>query len=216
MLSPIFVMLAILVLLKNRTLTRIFLAGVFCAFAGYFTQPRGIMAVSAIGVFLLFEKHRNKSDWKTLALEELTLGATFAVTLLLLVLPFVISTGAGTFFEYTVAYIRNYVQHPTANYGAYGRFFEQVLGQGGVMAVVMLFYYLLIPLVYFVGFICFWRRKYEAEVLLIALVGCFLALGTFAPSPARLFQICMPGLILLAWLVFQLKPNADSFVRLVV
>jgi hypothetical protein len=216
MLSPIFFMLAILVLLKHRSLGRVATAGLCCALASYFTQQRGLLAVSAIAVFLLCEGYRNRTAWKRIALEQAALGAAFVATLLLLVLPFVSSAGAGTFLDYTVLYLRNYVQHPTTNYGYYLLSFNLVLGQGAVMSGVMVFYYLLIPLVYIAGFVYLWRTHYRSDVFLIALVGFFLAIGTFAPSPSRYFQVCMPGLILFAWLVCQSRWVSATVARGVV
>jgi hypothetical protein len=216
MLSPIFVMLAILVLLKRRSTTRIALAGVCCALASYFTQQRGFLAVGAITVFLVCEAWRNRSTWRETARDLFTLVGTFVVTLVVLVLPFVADAGVRTFVDYTIVYITNYVQHPTANYGAYTLYFDEVMGQGGVMAAVMLFYYLLIPLVYVVGFLHLWRRTYHPGVLLVTLMGSVLALGTFAPTPGRLFQVCMPGLILFSWLLVQMIRRPDALIRVAV
>lgn len=213
MLSPIFVMLAILILLKDRTPLRIFLAGLFCALTGYFTQQRGFAVAGAIAVFLLIEAVKNKSDWKRLIIDEIILGFSFAVSLLVLILPFIVSVGAGTFFEYTILYIKNYVQDPTANYGAYGLVLQKISELGMLMAAVSLFYYVLIPLVYLFALIFLWRKKYEPEVLLITLVGGFLALGTFAPTPFRLFQISLPAIIIFVWLISLIKLKSEILLK---
>ena len=213
MLSPIFFMLAILVLLKDRTPLRISLAGLFCALTSYFTQQRGVAVVGAIGIFLLIEAIRNKSGWKKLIADEIILGLSFAASLLILVLPFVVSVGAGTFFEYTIVYIKNYVQDPTANYGAYGLVLQRVSELGVLMGGVSLFYYLLIPLIFLVALFFLWRKRYEPEVLLIALVGGFLALGTFAPTPFRLFQIALPAIIIFVWLISLIKMKSEILVK---
>lgn len=209
MLSPIFFLLAILVLLPAQNRKQLILAGFFCALSSYFTQQRGFLAVGAIGIFVIIEALKNRTGLKKWFLDEAILSVSFLTTLLLLILPFIISAGAERFFDYTIVYIRYYVQDPTANYGAYGILFQRTLEQGMFMAAIMVFYYALIPLVYFVCFFYLWRRKYESGVLLIALVGASLALGTFAPTPGRLFQICMPGLIIFVWLLYQFKFKND-------
>ncbi len=209
MLSPIFFLLAILVLMLSQSRQRLVLAGIFCAFSSYFTQQRGFFVIGAIGIFLIIEALKNKTGFKKWFFDSATLSVAFLASLILLLLPFVISAGAGKFFDYTIVYIRNYVQEPTANYGAYSRVFNVILEQGMFISGVMLFYYALIPLVYFVCFIYLWRKKYESGVLLIALVGACLALSTFAPTPMRIFQICMPGLIIFVWLLHQFKFRND-------
>jgi len=215
MLSPIFIWLAILILLNNRTYKRIFLAGLLCALSSYFTQQRGMLALGGFGLFLIFEAIKNKSGWKKLLIDEAVLSGAFVLTLFLLILPFIISAGPSTFFDYTVFYIKYYVKEPTANYFAVPLVFGKVLNQGAMMSLVMTFYYVLIPLIYIVVFIYLWRKKFQTEILLITTVGFCLASGTFAPTPGRVFQICIPGLVVLAWLIFQIK-KTDLFVKIAV
>lgn len=209
MISPIFFLLAILVLLPSQNRKRLILAGIFCALSSYFTQHRGFFAVGAIGIFVIVEALKNRTGFKKWFLDETLLSASFLATLFLLLLPFIVSAGYEKFIDYTIVYIRYYVQDPTANYGAYGILFQRVMEQGLFVSAIMLFYYALIPLVYFICFVYLWRKKYESGVLLIALVGACLALSTFAPTPGRIFQICMPGLIIFVWLLYQIKIKSD-------
>lgn len=216
MLSPIFAMLAILILLGRRTIGRIAAAGVLCALTSFFTQQRGILVAGGISVFLLIEAIKSRSEFRQLFVMECALAGTFILALAVLVSPFIWSAGANTFFDHTIFYIRSYIQEPTANYGAYRLLFEKTLEQGVVISGVMIFYYLLIPLVYGVTFVCLWRKTYDTKVLLVALVGFFLAVGTFAPTPARIFQICTPGLIVLTWLIVQGWPLSAPATRVAV
>jgi len=209
MLSPIFFLLAILVLLPSQNRKRIILAGIFCALSSYFTQQRGFFVVGAIGLFLIIEALKNRTGFKKWFFDSAILSVSFLGALLLLLLPFIISAGPEKFFDYTIVFIRDYVQEPTANYGAYTRVFNVILEQGYFMSAIMVFYYALIPFVYLVCFLYLWRRKYESGVLLVALVGACLALSTFAPTPMRIFQICMPGLIIFVWLIDQIKIKGD-------
>lgn len=213
MLSPICFMLAIFVLLGEKTLLKISLAGLFCALASYFTQQRGFAVVAAIGVFLLIEAIRKKTNWKKIFTEEAVLGLSFVTSLSILILPFVLSVGPATFFDYTFVYIKNYVQDPTANYGAYLLVLQRYAEMGIPVTAVSVFYYVLIPLVYLVALFFLWRAKYQPEVMLIALVGGFLALGTFAPTPFRLFQISMPAIIIFVWLISLIKWKSEILIK---
>jgi len=216
MLSPIFIYLAVLVLLNGRSSWRIVLAAVCCALSSFFTQQRGMLALAAIGFYLLIEAFKNKTGWKKWLLDELLLCSTFAVALLILLSPFMFSAGPTRFYEYTIAYIAYYVQEPTANYGVYRLVLERLPSQPILTSAIMLFYYAIIPLVYLIGFVYLWRRKFQTEVLLVCLVGFFLSLGTFAPTIARLFQISLPALIILVWLLYQVKWRSEYVVRVAV
>lgn len=216
MLSPIFIYLAILILLKSRSRQRIIIAGICCGVASFFTQQRGILAIAAIALFLLIEVFKNKGNWKNWLVDELVLGGSFILTLGVLLLPFIISAGPSTFFDYTVVYIRYYVQEPTANYGVYRLVFERLFDQGAQVSLLILFYLTLIPFIYIIAIVYLWRKEFRIEALLVCLVGTLLAFGTFAPAPGRLFQISLPGLIILVWLVYQIKLRWDFPVKVAV
>jgi hypothetical protein len=223
MLSPIFIWLAIYVLLKTRSLSRIAVAGVLCALSSYFTQQRGVYAVAAIAIFLLWEAYRNSCKWKDWLIAEIVLGASFVVSLGLLILPYLISAGAETFFNYTFFFLRNYVQDTKINfYQTYLVSAELILSMGVLISIVMFFYYALIPLVYLIVFGYVWRKKDDisvknkANIVLVCLIGLFLALGTFAPNPTRLFQTGVPALIAFVWLLRQINFKSDLPIRLAV
>lgn len=223
MFSPIFLWLAIYVLLKSRSLSRLATAGFLCALASFFTQQRGILAVGAIGVFLVWEAFQTSSKWKKLFIDEAVLGGTFLLIITLLIAPFLISAGAETFFYDTFLYLRSYVQDTNANfYQSYWVSATRILNMGLLVSSAMFFYYALIPLVYIIVGVYVWKKRNDSkiadknEILLVALVGLFLSLGTFAPNPGRFFQICVPALILLVWLIHQIKFQTLIFARLVV
>jgi hypothetical protein len=207
MFSPVFAMLAVLILLPARTMPRVIGAGALCALAGFFTQQRGILSVGAIAVYLLVVGLSEKRCWKDLLVQEFALATSFAGLLTALVLPFVLSTGPRTFIDYTFLYVSRYVQDPSANYKAYLIDAAKIWSQGLTFSTVMLFYLALIPLIYLVVFVYLGLKKNsegvrsKRSVLLIALMGSFLTLGTFAPSPSRYFQIAAPALILFVWML---------------
>jgi hypothetical protein len=216
MLSPIFIYLAVLILLGGKSTWRIIGAGACCALSSYFTQQRGILAVAGIGFYLLIEAYRNKASWKKWLSDEVTLGGSFAVALITILLPFIVTAGPGRFYEDTIAFIAYYVQEPTANYGVFRLIIERLPSQPILVSALMLFYYVLIPLVYLIGFLYLWRKKFQTEVLLVCMVGFFLALGTFAPTIARLFQISLPALIIFAWLIYQIEWKFEHLIKFAV
>lgn len=221
MISPVFVLLAVFVLLKNRSNSRILAAGVFCALASFFTQQRGILAVGATAFFILWETLINQKDRKRFFSAEIILFSSFGLTLIFLISPFLYYAGTENFLNNTFFYLSNYVQDSSANYQTYFMTASKLLEQGVTISVVMIFYYALIPLIYPVVLLYLWFKRKEVNiadkerVFLIALTGFFLSIGTFAPNPGRLFQISAPALILFVWLVSQ-KVNFALFPKLAV
>lgn len=207
MISPVFVLLAIFLLMGKRTYVRIAAAAVSCSAASYFTQQRGGLAVAALALLLLIEELAINRNWKEWFLKEAVLGLSYAVSLGLMLLPFILLTGFPKFLDYTVLFINNYVQDSTANASVYLTSVSKAAEQGILITGVVFFYYAIVPLVYVAGLVWIWIRKDKRpiaktyQILLVILGGGFLALGTFAPSPARIFQVAMPALIVLVWLL---------------
>lgn len=214
MLSPVFIGLAILVLLKFRGWLGVWLAGICCAFATFFTQQRGFLVVIAVGSFLAIEAYRNRSGWKRLVLHEAFLAGTFLCFSALLISPFLVSAGPERFFDDTFFFLRNYVQGSVAN--SYSAFFDAlstVFAQGFLMSSVTLFYYALVPLVYIVALIYMIKRKYDSALLLICLVGFLLAFGSVVPVPGRVFQTALPAVTVFCWLLARMVPNSKTIAR---
>ncbi len=221
--SPIFAYLAGYVLLAERSYKRIALAGAICGIASFFTQQRGLLAIGGITLFLICEGIFNRDAVSEIAKKVVTAGGAFAVTLAALILPFVVAAGPEKFFRYTLFFITNYVQDSTANYHAYVVVAKGVFAQGYIMSATVLFYYALIPLVYLatLGYLWFSRKGRSGindreGVLLFCLIGLALSLGTFGPSPFRLYQVAVPALIMFGWLVYQLRPRSDLAVKFAV
>lgn len=221
-LSPLFIYLAIFVLLKKRSLRRLIIAGALCGIASFITQQRGALAVGAIAVFLLCEAFKDRNLGRDFLISEFALLISFGLTLSILILPFIASAGTQTFFDYTFFFIRNYVQDSTGNYLSYFNNFRKIFEHGFLNSAVAIFYCALIPFVYLISFLYLWRQrnnlevKAKSEIFLISLTGFFLTLGTFAPNPFRFFQIAVPALIVLAWLISQLKITSERAVRFAV
>ncbi len=223
MFSPIFAYFAGYVLLAERSYKRIALAGALCGVASFFTQQRGLLAVGGVAVFLICEGIFRRDAVSEIAKKVLTATGAFGLTLTALIMPFVAATGPAKFFDYTLFFITNYVQDSSANYRGYAIAAKVIFSQGYLMSATMLFYYALIPLVYFVTIAYLWftrkgRNGIEGRegVLLFCLIGLALSLGTFAPNVGRFYQIAVPALIMLGWLIYQLRPKSDLAVRFAV
>jgi hypothetical protein len=218
-LSPIFIYLAVFVLLKSRNLPRLAAAGALCALSSFFTQQRGMLAVGALAVFVLYEAFKNRNLGKEFLRSELVLLTSYATTITILILPFVVSAGPKTFFDYTFFFIANYVQDTNANYRSYFYIVSRILEQNFLFNAVTFFYCALIPFVYLIAFVYLWRQRNNAEmkskneIFLIVLTGFFLTLGTFAPNPYRFFQISIPALIVFVWLISQIKITSERLIQ---
>lgn len=211
MFSPVFACAAVLILLTKRSYGRIALAGFACALSSFFTQQRGMLAVAAIGVFLFVEIALTGREWNRFIKSALILGVSFFAVLFLLLLPFIAVAGADRFYESTFLFLSNYVQDPDSNsLQSYFGTLAKLRTLGIMMTAVAIFYHILIPAVYFVAFALLWikRKSLDAKqrsgVLLVCLMGIFLAIGTFAPNAPRIFQIALPAVIVFGWLIYQI------------
>ncbi|MGD9561119.1 MAG: hypothetical protein AB7F88_02750 [Pyrinomonadaceae bacterium] len=220
MISPLFCYLAVLILVQERTVRRLALAGVACAFASFFSQQRGVLAAAAISVFVFCEFGIAKGEWGRAFRHSFVLGAAFLASLALLLLPFVILAGPSTFFDCTIGFLRWYIQDPQTN--SLRTFFStltKVGSQGVVMLIVSLFYSLLIPGVYvIVGLVAAIRCRRSntaglSGILLLSCVGFFLALGSTGPNASRLFQIGLPAVIALCWLIYQTRSASPILMK---
>ncbi len=218
--SPIFVSLAIVPLLDRTTALRAAAAGALCAFASFFTQQRGLAALAAIGLYMLIDLGIRRRELKKFVACSASAISGFVVTLSVLLAPFIWKAGDNVFFASTIGFLRSYVKDPTTNsLATYFLTFQKILSLGVVNAMVAAFYYLLIPGI-FIGILIYLyvkRRSLKvgesSKLLLISLLGLFLMLGTPAPNAERLFQICIPALVLAGWLVSKIRIFTPVVVR---
>jgi len=211
MFSPIFACVAVLIILAKRSYGRIALAGFACALSSFFTQQRGILAVAAIGMYLFIEIALVGREWIRFIKSAIILGLSFFASLFLMLLPFIMAAGANVFYESTVLFLSNYVQDPDTNsLQSYLGTLAKLRTLGLWMMSVAIFYHLLIPVIYFVALAFLWAKrksldtKQQSGVLLVCLMGIFLAIGTFAPNAHRMFQIAVPAVLVLGWLVYRI------------
>jgi hypothetical protein len=222
MFSPIFGCAAVLVLMPRRTLPRFAAAGVLCALSSFFTQQRGIVALGAIGLFIIYEFGFRQREFGKMLLGGIVLAGSVAVALGLMVLPFIFTAGPEQFYRSTFLFLSNYVQDPDTNgLETYFGTISKLWTFGYLITFVAVFYYLLIPLIYIAALAGLWLKRrtanaaVEPRVLLICLLGAAFAAGTFAPNAGRLFQIAVPAVVAFGWIVYSFLPRNEKAVAAV-
>lgn len=216
MFSPVFILLAILLVMKGRTTLSFGFAGISLGIASFFTQQRGFVVVAAIVTFMLLDRAFRKDDWKHFVKSAAVLSSSFAVSLIALCSYFAVAAGPNDFFYATISYPYKYYSygHPN-NFGVYftdlRKAFAITSATGILELSAVVFHAILLPLANVIVLAVFIRKRKGIDwekwrfPVLIALVGLFLTLSTTAPNQFRLFQISGPSLIVLVWLFGQLK-----------
>lgn len=214
MFSPIFAMLAAWMVIRGVTPGHLVLAGSFCSFASFFTQQRGFLAVVAIAAFLLIEHFRSKGAWSELLSRLGFLGGSYLLVLFSLIAYFALSAGVGNFLSATFEYPAKYY-----HYAAYNNFGVLIADLRNTLQIntlsdafaakASLFYLFVIPVsCLFFWFLLFRRRKdidwpSMRGIVVIASLGTAMTFTITAPNTSRLFQIAIPGLIVVVWLVID-------------
>ncbi|MGI8639522.1 MAG: hypothetical protein ACR2MG_06165 [Pyrinomonadaceae bacterium] len=211
--SVLAVLLAVAVLFSQRTSSRLFLAGTFCGLASCFTQPRGLVGMTAIIFFLAVEKFYTKQNLSAFIRSIIWVVLPFALIIGFISIYFIITAGFETFYFATFVFpVKHYPADVWNNPRAFLRdvpgFRETPLSLYLRQAVPVLFNYFLIPWVYLLFFVVLWFKRQtisdekKLQLIFINLAGLFLAIGVFSsPSSARFYQISLPGLISLVWII---------------
>ncbi|MCA1591013.1 MAG: hypothetical protein LC734_11650, partial [Acidobacteria bacterium] len=224
--SVIFVLLAVAVLMRSQTASRLLVAGCLCGLASFFVQTRGLVGLAGIGIFVLWENFTEGFDFKSLVRDALLLGSSFIAVIFLTQIYFLLQAGFGNYYFNLVTFLHvHYPNDPLAKTSAVFSdlpHFASYLDVYSIPAAIsryvrfaapLIFYYSLIPLVYLVFLILRWRGAVSAEtaidkrLMLVSLVGIFLTVGVSAPTAGRLYHIAIPGLIILFWLVSHFRTS---------
>ncbi len=219
--SVIFALAAIAALIRNREPRNLVLAGVFCGLASFFGQPRGVMAIAGIGLFLVWEHFRRRSPGRGLIASGLYLGVPFAATIIVTNSYFAWSAGFDNYYFSLVTFLQKYYpSDPLSNSAALfseipdiRRYFEIYSPASAVLRFIRvsapaIFFYLLIPLVYLAFFGYRWLRGsyrdndlQDRQLMLLSMVGLALSAGVSAPSVLRLSHVAVPGIVIFVWFI---------------
>lgn len=212
MFSPLFLYLAIFILLDGRTYGRVALAGALCSAASFFTQPRGFLGIVAIALLLFIEFGVVERKWLRSAKLILTLGLSSGLSLFLLLAPFIFFAAPEVFFRNTILFLQTYAQDPEFNgLQTYLLTFFKLRNAGLTITAVTLFYSLLIPGVYIAAIILSIirgrRNGYTmiSGILIVCVIGLLQSIASSGPNVYRFYQVSLPALIVLCWVVFQAK-----------
>ena len=216
MFSPLFVLVAIFVLLRGRSIWHWATAGSLCALASYFTQQRGFVAVASIGVFLLVDNYYEGCDWKEAIRRTVALAGGFVLTITLLCLPFVVSAGWDAFYWSTIEYPATYYRyHEQNNVSGFAAGFRDLMNLPGIGKFAALgpavFYSIAVPFAPLCFFVLFavkrrtFKWEYWRTPMLLAVVAAFAVITIANPGHLRYYQLAAPSLLLLFWLIQRIR-----------
>lgn len=209
-LNCVAVLAAVAVIIEERTLRRLVVAGVLCGIASFFTQTQGVFAVAGLVTFLFWEAHLKKSSWRKPFWQSFCLGTGFVVTGFATNAYFIWKAGLKEFLFWTVTFPAVYFPHDRLGGSIHAYLSEIPHGMSFVSFVrslaPYLLIYVLVPFVYVVFLIWYkLRGKCDEETIramLVNIVGLFIFAGV-APSPSffRLATVSAPALILFVYLL---------------
>jgi hypothetical protein len=213
--SPVFILIAIRILVGPERKFKYALIGTALAFASFFTQQRGIVMLGAVGLFLALELFLRKIGFRTFFLRVLEMKIAFGVVLTALCAYFVWAAGADNFFYATIVYPFRYYSfgHPN-NYGVYLVDLKNGLAvssaSDAIRVLPVLFHAVLLPLAAPVALIALMIHRKTADwaewripaVVAVAAVG--LTITTTGPNQFRLYQISGFSVLVCVWLLERL------------
>ncbi|MDQ3491208.1 MAG: glycosyltransferase family 39 protein [Acidobacteriota bacterium] len=222
--SVVFVLAAAAVLLNKITPRNLMIAGGMCGLASFILQPRGVVGIAGIIIFLIWENYQRGFHLKSLVRNGLYLSLSFFLILFITHSYFLYHAGFENYYFSLVTFLqKHYPNDPLSNRSAYLSElpdFQQyleiysplfALSRYFRIAFPVLFYYLLVPFVYFAFLFLRWRRKtyllskeIDIKLMFLCIVGLTLSAGVSALSVVRLSHIAIPGIVILVWLLKQI------------
>ncbi|MBC7900405.1 MAG: glycosyltransferase family 39 protein [Saprospiraceae bacterium] len=226
--SVVFALAGIAVLMNRRSTRNLILAGGLCGLASFFVQPRGLVGIAGISVFLLWENYQNGFNVKSLLKSGLYLTLPFILVIIVTQSYFAWQAGLGNYYFDLVTFLRKHYPHDPLNnefsyfsdVPGFGKYLETMSSQAAVFRFIraglpVIFYYALIPLTYFVLLFVIWKRKgssvspdLKAKLVLLCFAGLALAGGISAPTATRIYHVAIPGIVIFVWLFKQIPFTA--------
>lgn len=208
--SVLAVMSATAFLMRRVSPFRLAIAGVLLGIASFFTQTHGFVGLLAITLLLCWERYQANS-WHGLWRTEGVLLLGYAVALLVLYAPFIVSVGLKKLWYFQIYYVWKAMVHRPET---------RLLGmpepldwrREPLLSAIAeygrhLFVYAMLPTTYLVVLMrCRGRQlasdPYFRKIALLGLVGSAL-LGEliFSLNWLRLYTVSMAGIILFVWAI---------------
>lgn len=207
---------ALALVIEKRTTIRLAWAGSLLGLGTFFTQSLLLVPLT-FGLFVAWEGIRGREAGRTLLKKEIALLAAYVGSVSALSAYFVWKVGLNRIFYYTVIFVAKYFS--TFEPGSWKTY---MLGWPSAHnpanwpdLVAWPVIHLLIPLVYILFFVRYWRegRRRPQEpwenLMLINITGLCLFLSiASAPSWNRIYTVSLPALIVLIWFLnAPLKPE---------
>lgn len=223
--SVVFVLAGVAILMNRTTMRNIVIAGSMCGLASFFVQPRGVVGMAGIALFLVWENYSDDFNFRKLARNVSGLVLSFASVVIFTQFYFAWQGGFDVYYFDIVTFLHKHYPHdPLNNQFAY---FSDVPGfakyletQSPLAAVSrfirtgvpVLFYYAIIPLVYLLLLLVIWKKQLisvpsnqKRSLLLLTFAGLALAAGVSAPTAARFYHVAIPGIVIFVWLAGQVR-----------
>jgi hypothetical protein len=209
-------MVAVLLVLEERSPTRLGGAGVLCGMTTWFTQTQGVSVLFGLAVFVLWECNRKNQTWRIVIRMWGFLLAGFVSTFVLSNGYFIWQAGLKQFVWSTLIFPFKYYSAVAAS-NSYRVYFADLMGLRLWELAPLVFVYVAVPLVYVLYFLAYMRQADGSSsqpwerLMLLNIVGVSLFVSTAAaPSSFRLCTVSPPALIILIWL---LKTSARRISR---
>ena len=219
--STLAVMAALAVIMEARSPARLAGAGALLGFSTCFTQTRGLPAVAAVALFLLWETRTKGWAFRRFWKLQFQLWWGFIAALVGFNAYFAWQAGLGKFLGDTVLFGLRYF--PAVEWNTWRVYMIDVpsfhpwyrLPALGIFLSI----HLLIPLIYTLFFERYWTTAKQnpdvpwERLVLLALTGLFIFFGiASAPSWLRICAVSPPGMILFVW--FWNSPGRTRGVRI--
>jgi hypothetical protein len=195
---------AVRIVMPERTIPRIAIAGVLLGTASFFTQTAGVAALLALLLSLTWDRFSTKTSWSIILRDQVLLATAFGVMLAALNASLIAKVGWWQLWYFQVVYPRHYLTY------WFGRWFpglpEALAWRTLPRLAPYLFVYALLPVIYPSMLWHCWRNRRNpafrsgTELVQLSLLGLFLLLEILpGVNWLRLYCVAMPGLILLVF-----------------
>jgi hypothetical protein len=201
---------AVAILTGASTPTRTAMAGALLGLATFITQTRGPVAAVGIAVWMTWERRQSQQPWSSVLRRQMCLFLPLILTWAALSGYYIVTVGLRQLWYFQVTYAREY---KVTGWNAASIGFPQELSRASLLALVRwLFAYAVLPAVYAISLWRCVRISREAgcanaaRVCLLTIVGTALFVEIAqSPNWFRFYCVCLPGVILLVWLVGALN-----------